>query len=178
MNQFFIDKVKLIRAGMVETVTNLGHCIKIMEKKMCRLSMRQITVAKVKLLLCSLSNSRSNAVDELDNFSVKIAAPVIAGPLHHITTLSIMQQRFPSSWKLAKVLPLHKKLCQLERKNYRPVAILSPLSKVLEKFVYEELYSYFTENKIFHPNIHGYRKNRSTQTALLQMYDRWVQAAA
>ena len=98
--------------------------------------------------------------------SVRVAAPVIAGPLHHIVTLSIMQQRFPGSWKCAKVLPLHKKLDPLHKKNYRPVAILSPLSKVLEKFVYEQLYSYFTANKILHPNLHGYRKNRSTQTAL------------
>ena len=65
----------------------------------------------------------------------------------------------------------------LDRKNYRPVAILSPLSKILEKIVYEQLYSYFTNNKILHSNLHGYRKNRLTQTALLEMYDRWVQAA-
>ena len=51
--------------------------------KMCRLSMGHITLAKVKLLICSLSNSRSTAVDELDNFSVKTAAAVIAGPLHN-----------------------------------------------------------------------------------------------
>ena len=63
-------------------------------------------------------------------------------------------------------------------KNYRPVAILSPLSKILEKIIYEQLYGYFSRNNILHPNLHGYRKNRSTQTALLQMYDRWVQAAA
>ena len=109
---------------------------------------------------------------------VKVAAEVIAAPLHHIITLSIMQQRFPSSWKLAKILPLHKKLSILERKNYRPVAILSPLSKILEKFIYEKIYNYFSANNILHPNLQGYRKNRSTQTALLQMYDRWVQAAA
>ena len=73
---------------------------------------------------------------------------------------------------------MHKKLDPLHKKNYRPVAILSPLSKVLEKLVYEQMYSYFTVNKILHPNLHGYRTNRSTQTALLQMYDRWVQAAS
>ena len=117
-------------------------------------------------------------MDELDNFSVKVAADYIAKPLHHIVTLSIMQQKFPSSWKSSKVLPLHKKEDKLERKNYRPVAILSPLSKVLEKIVYEHLYDYFTVNKLFHQNLHGYRKNRSTQTALLQMYDRWVRAAS
>ena len=52
------------------------------------------------------------------------------------------------------------------------------MSKILEKIVYEQLYGYFSRNGILHPNLHGYRKNRSTQTALLQMYDRWVYAAA
>ena len=66
----------------------------------------------------------------------------------------------------------------MERKNYRPVAILSPLSKILEKIVYEQIYQYFSMNKIFHPNLHGYRENRSTQTALLAMYDKWVRAAS
>ena len=103
---------------------------------------------------------------------------LIAQPVHHIVTLSIIQKRFPKSWKYSKVIPLHKKEDVLERKNYRPVAILSPLSKVLEKIMYEEIYSYFTRNKLFHPNLHGYRKNRSTQTALLQMYNKWVQAAS
>ena len=74
------------------------------------------------------------------------------------------------------MIPLHKKSSQLERKNYRPVAILSPLSKILEKVAYSQIYDYFTRNKIFHPNLHGYRGNRSTQTALLQMYDRCVEA--
>ena len=137
MNQFFIDKVRIIRANMAKVVINLAPCKKIMENKRCRLSLPHITVAKVIKLLKSLSNSRSTAVDELDNYSVKIAAPVIAGPLHHIITLSLIQHSFPSSWKYAKVLPLHKKLDPLHKNNYRPVAILSPLSKVLEKFVYE-----------------------------------------
>ena len=30
---------------------------------------------------------------------------------------------------------------------------------------------------LFHPSLHGYRKHRSTQTALLQLYDKWVRAA-
>ena len=118
---------------MVDSVTDLSHCKKIMIKKRCRLSLSHVTMKKVMELLCSLSNSRTSAVDELDNFSVKVAAPVIAGPVHLIVTLSIMQQVFPSSWKYAMVLPLHKKLCPLQQSNYRPVAILSPLSKVLER---------------------------------------------
>ena len=109
---------------------------------------------------------------------MKVSADIIAKPLHHVIALSINQNKFPTAWKYSKVIPLHKKENKLERRNYRPVAILSPLSKILEKVVYLQIYDYFTRNHIFHPNLHGYRHNRSTQTALLQMYDRWVTAAA
>ena len=177
MNCFFIEKVSLIRRGMRTMANDFTSCFKVMENKTCKLSPRHVSVEKVRKLISSLSNSRSSATDELDNYSVKVAGPVIAKPLHHIVTLSLMQERFPTTWKFAKVLPLHKKLSVLERKNYRPVAILSPLSKILEKIIYEQIYSYFTSNKLLHPSLHGYRKNRSTLTALLQMYEQWVQAA-
>ena len=178
MNEFFITKIKNIRNGMRREAWQNTACKNIMEEKTCKLSMAHVSVSKVRSLLKSLSSSRSLACDELDSYSIKLAADVIATPLHHIMTLSMLQQRFPTQWKYAKVVPLHKKESTLERKNYRPVAILSPLSKILEKIVYEQLYGYFTRNKILHSNLHGFRKNRSTQTALLQMYDRWVGAAA
>ena len=149
-----------------------------MRNKTCKLGLKHVSVAKVNKLLKSLKNSRSSSIDELDNFCVKLAADQIDKPLHHIITLSIMHNKFPRGWKYSKVIPLHKKECKLDRKNYRPVAILSPLSKILEKIVYEQLYEYLTKNKIFDPNLHGYRQHRSTQTALMVMYDRWVKAAA
>ena len=108
---------------------------------------------------------------------MKLAADLIALPIHHIVCLSIIQCKFPDRWKMSKVLPLYKTGDQSELKNYRPVSILLPISKVLEKIVYEQIYSYFTRNNLFHENLHGYRSNRSTQTALLQMYDRWSRAA-
>ena len=141
---------------------------------LCRFHLSEMTLGKY---LASFRAKCCRCVSAGDPTATKIAAPIIDGPLHHIITLSIMQHRFPSQRKHDKVLPLHKKLDTLNKKNYRPVAILSPLSKVLEKIVYGQLYTYFTDNKILHPSLHGYRTNRSTQTALLQMYDHWVQAA-
>ena len=178
MNEYFLEKVSKIRTSMPPSEMNTSKIQSMMVDKNSKLEFRHITVHKVRKLLKGLSNSRSTGVDELDNFSVKLAADYIAHPLHHIVTLSLLQQQFPSAWKSSKVLPLHKKGELLERKNYRPVAILSPLSKILEKVVFEELYSYFHQNQLFHPSLHGYRKHRSTQTALLQLYDRWVRAAS
>ena len=176
---FFINKVNKIKAGMGCLVPNLVGCRNIMKNKKAKMNLKFVTVDKVKKLLSGLSNSRSVSIDGLDNFSVKVASPYIAKPLHHIITLSIMQRTFPTNWKIAKIIPLQKnvKLSGLDRKNYRPVALLSPLSKILEKVIYEQLYSHFSVNKILHPSLHGYRKFRSTQTALLELYDKWVQAS-
>ena len=136
MNQFFIEKVKNIRNGIQHLANSFSKCKDIMKNKKCKLAMKHIPISKVNKLLKGLKNSRSTSVDGQDNFCTKISADVIDKPLHHIITLSILQNRFPRSWKYSKVIPLHKKGCKLERKNYRPVAILSPLSKILEKVVY------------------------------------------
>ena len=178
MNNFFVNKVRLIRQGISYLPNSFTTCLSIMKNKHCKLSLQHVSTSKVNKLLKNLKNSRSCSIDELDNFSVKLAADVIAEPVHHIVVLSILQQKFPTSWKYSKVIPLHKKNSKLECKNYRPVTILSPLSKILEKIAYEQLYEYFSRNKIFNSNLHGYRQHRSTQTALLSMYDRWVSAAS
>ena len=177
MNDFFIQKVIKIQSAMEATTFSVAKVRDIMEHKTCQAQLSHVNVDKVKKILKNLSSSRSTGIDELDNFSLKLAGDYIAQPIHHIVCLSIIQSKFPCSWKVSKVIPLHKKDDKLERKNYRPVSILSPVSKVLEKVVYEQIYNYFTRNNLFHPNLHGYRGNRSTQTALLQMYDRWVRAA-
>ena len=177
MNEFFISKVQNIVPGLIAVPTNLIGCRDMMKGKRISLSMRFVTVQKVRKLLMCLKNKTSTSVDQLDNFAVKIAADHIAEPLHHVITLSIMQKKFPSCWKFTKIVPLHKKNSTLKRENYRPLAILSPLSKILEKVVYENIYNYFGRNKLFHPSLHGYRKGRSTMTALLSMHVRWVIAA-
>ena len=95
----------------------------------------------------------------------------------HIVNLSIQQAVFPSLYKVAKVIPLFKKGDPLLPKNYRPVAILCILSKVIERVVYIQIVEYMTKNDLFHPNHHGFRAHHSTATAMVQMYDTWVQAA-
>ena len=127
--------------------------------------------------LKNLKNSKSVSVDGLVKYSLKLAADYVYKPLHHIITLSITQHRFPTGWKYAKVIPLFKNGSPTDRKNYRPVSLLSLLGKILEKVIYSQIYTYFEKNRLFHENLHGYRKNRSTLTALLQMYDKWVKAA-
>ena len=180
LNTFFIEKVKDIRQGIPNVQNSFEKCREKMKMndKNCRRSMSHVSVHTVRKMLKKLKSSKSTSIDGLDNFSIKISAEIIAEPLHHVICLSILQKKFPSEWKLSKVIPLHKKGSKDERNNYRPVAILSPLSKILERIIHEQIYKYFSQNKIFHQNLHGYRSNRSTLTALISMYDRWVRASS
>ena len=153
MNEFFISKVEAIIKGLKKLPMNFSGCEQLMHGKNISFSVKFVTVKQIRKLIGSLKNKTSTAVDQLDNYSVKVAADYIEEPLHHVITLSLMQQKFPQDWKLTKIIPLHKKNSALKRENYRPVAILSPLSKILEKVIYQQVYSYFDRNKLFHPSL-------------------------
>ena len=70
--------------------------------------------------------------------------------------------------------PLLKRGDPLQPGNYRPVALLPVLSKVLERVVYGQVVQYLESNNLLHPNHHGSRAEHSTSTACIQMYDEWV----
>ena len=61
-------------------------------------------------------------------------------------------------------------------KNYRPVSLLSVISKVLEKAIFLQLFKYLEENSLIHPSHHAYRPSHNTTTALIEMIDFWVEA--
>ena len=109
INVYFYKKIQDIIEGIDSMVWDPENCKKVMEHKTCKLSLKYPTRFEVLKILKNLSNSKCSAIDGLDNFIVKMSCDEIVNPLHHIITLSVMQEQFPQDWKKAKVLPLHKK---------------------------------------------------------------------
>ena len=106
---------------------------------------------------------------------IKLVALDILPAVNHIINLSILQSTFPTMWKQAKVVPLLKKGDTLTPKNYSPVSLLPIFSKILERVVFNQMVRYLDSNNLIQPNHHGSRQGHSTATALIQMYDRWVE---
>ena len=50
---------------------------------------------------------------------------------------------FPDQWKMANVVPVHKKNEQNLVKNYRPISLLPIAGKIFEKLIFDNLYEYF-----------------------------------
>ena len=84
---------------------------------------------------------------------------------------------FPICGKYPKYFPSTKRVTKMNWKITSLCPFFPLYPKYLKKIVYEQIYSYFTRNHLFHENLHGYRSHSSTQTALLQMYERWSRAA-
>ena len=95
----------------------------------------------------------------------------ISKPLSHLINLSFNSGTFPSILKIAKVIPVFKNGSRLNVDNYRPISLLSNLSKVLEKILHKRLYCFFSNQQVFFQNQFGFRLKRSTNDALVCILD-------
>ena len=73
---------------------------------------------------------------------------LIASPLCAIFNQSIISGVLPDEWKLSKVVPLLKHGERHDLNTYRPISIVPAVDKVFERIIYDQLYSYPTENII------------------------------
>ena len=76
---------------------------------------------------------------------------------------------FPERLKIAKVLLLYKKDDKELLNNYRPISLLPVISKIFERIIYNQLYSYFEINNILYSGQYGFRIKRSTELASLEV---------
>ena len=85
---------------------------------------------------CALNPSKSTGTDSIPSRFKKDAASVFKKPIGHVINLSIEKNVVPEDLKAARVVPLFKKNKRSEVGNYRPVSVLSVVSKMLERAVY------------------------------------------
>ena len=86
--------------------------------------------------------------------------------LTKLSNLSLSSLNIPRSWKIARVIPIHKSGKPADKgESYRPISILSPVVKLLEKILLPQL----TSGANLAPHQHGFRSGHSTTTALHQI---------
>lgn len=129
----------------------------------------------VRDVLKNLKNSNSVGVDGINTEVLKRCADLIAHPLAYLINLMLDRGVFPEILKLAKIVPIYKKGDTEKVENFRPIALLSVISKIVERILFDKIISFLTSNNILHSAQHGFLKNRSTTTAihdfLSKLYD-------
>ena len=90
----------------------------------------------------------------------------------HICNLSFSKGIFPLQMKITKVIPIFKSGDKSQFNNYRPISVLSQFSKIFEKLFYERLKTYIDKHVLLSDNQYGFRSNRSTSLALLELVEK------
>ena len=133
--------------------------------------LREVTPAFVKHQLKNLKIKKSTGVDNIGPRFLNDGADALTGIITHLINLSIKNKIVPKCTKGAKVTPLFKKNNKLEIGNYRPVSVLTSISKILEKAIHSQVENYCKSKNVIYPLQSGFRDKYSTTTCLIHLHD-------
>ena len=118
---------------------------------------------------------KANVAVGHDNIPAKIyknLSEVLSPSICMLVNLSYLTSTFPQSLKHAIVKPIFKnKGTQDDPQYYRPLSILTVLSKIFEKSAKNQLSLFLENNNKLYPSQHAYRRFHSTTTSLAEMTD-------
>lgn len=135
----------------------------------------KFTEEEVLKVLSNINPNKSPGPDEIHPKLVYELRNELAQPLTTLFNGSVISGKYPSDWREATVVPLHKKGSKADPGNYRPVSLTSVICKLLEKLIKNSMMSHLTSNDLISDNQHGFVNKRSCTTNLLESLEYWVE---
>ena len=192
LNNFFINAVDDLEIEPFECVTDAGifsdnipeiiktsgnhpSIVKIKEKVQIKdkFTFKDITSSQIKQKIDRLNPKKACIGNDIPAEVLMGNSDIVCDLLTKIYNKSKDNQNFPTSMKLADVIPVYKPNKKNERvfkKNYRPS--LTPIVfKVFERNMFKEISQYI--DKLLSPYLFGYRKGHSTEQCLVTMIEFW-----
>ena len=121
--------------------------------------------------------NKASGGDRISPRILKQTAEEIAPILSKIFNFSFQTGIFPKIWKIANVTPLYKnKGRKADKKNYRPISLLSSVGKIMERVVYNSIFKFLIENDLLSKYQGAYLPNASTETQVLEIYHKILEA--
>ncbi|KAJ0183168.1 hypothetical protein K1T71_001144 [Dendrolimus kikuchii] len=120
-------------------------------------------------IINSLKSDSTVGWDSIPTKVLKMAKNILTVPLTHIVNLCIEKGVFPKVFKKSIIHPIFKAGDRNCVGNYRPISVLTSLSKVLEKIVNKRLVTYLEDKHILSNNQFGFRQGKSTEQAVSEL---------
>ena len=126
----------------------------------------------IKRKLHKLDTNKASGPDGISAKVLKNCAVELAAPLAKLFRFSFSRGYFPSQWKVASVVPVHKKNSRSCPSNYRPISLLTIISKVMETIINDQLRKHLFHNNLISDNQFAFRSLHSAPDLLTFMSHR------
>ena len=162
-NRFFVNIAENLSRELPTTNESPYTHIKTNEFNIS--SFNPITPDEISQIICSLKITKQN-IDHISVEMFKKYHTCFLPVLCDIFNLCLDTGTFPNCFKHATVIPIPKKGDPSNMSNYRPIAILPFMSKIIERCIYNRLTEFASLYNILSPYQFGFRKGHSTQDAI------------
>ena len=125
-----------------------------------------IEEAEIRKKITNLKNNKAPGVDNISNIIIKYLEPSLSKILYKIFNSCYNIGYFPLSWKVAKIVMIHKKDSKLDPDNYRPISLLNQFGKIFESLITDIVRFWAEDSDIIDIHQAGFRKGRSTNDQL------------
>ena len=127
-----------------------------------------ITPELINSLITKSNSKKAPGPDHITNSMLKQINELIAPTLSNLFNKCLDLRHFPRCWKKSQLTIFSKpnKSDYSSPDSYRPISLISTISKLLEKSLFIHLQDHLTTNSLLNPNQHGFSPQKSTITAL------------
>ena len=130
-----------------------------------------INDARLAKYIDNINNNKTPGPDNIYPRELKELKNVLINPLTKMFNDSLSTGKVPSDFKIANVTPIFKKGDKSIPSNYRPISLTSIAGKLLESVIRDKIVAHLNKYKLIRDSQHGFRRNRSCLTNLLQFYN-------
>lgn len=128
-----------------------------------------LTFTEFECAFKALKRNKASGIDDLNCNIILDVYKEVKDPLFYIFNKAFEQSIFPDSLKVTKVTPVYKSGDAALPSNYRPISVLPVFSKILERIMYNRIYSFFSDNNLLYSKQFGFQRHTSTEHAIIQL---------
>ena len=128
--------------------------------------LRPVSEEEIKELISSLKNYTSPGFDSITSNLLKEISNEIAKPMSHIINLIFENGKCPEHFKIAIIKPVYKTGDRNRVENYRPISLVSNMTKIFEKAIKTRLVDFLTKNNILSKFQFGFTNKKSTNDSI------------
>ena len=169
MNSFFVSMGMTVENKIPKTDKYFSSYLN--HPNNCVITLNICSINEIKALISKLEVSKASGPFSIPTKLLKLFNDVFAIPLTSIVNKSLSEGIFPDLLKSANVHPIFKKNDKTKCSNYRPISLLSNLSKIFERVMYNRIELFLNDFDLIYKNQFGFRKKHSTSHALISIVE-------